>query len=176
MASVRQRRRDQDNRLKKQAVSGKRKIRERSKPQAPLNVADALAALGADKESPDPESTAQDVHPQRRLKMLYPELLPEHILAAEPDRPIMAHLLGPNTQGLASKKHIVFRAEERPPREIKRGPVRVKVLEASNPSLPPPASKVSRHTREQWLQGRVGRKGKPAVERRKVGGGFLRKP
>jgi len=65
---------------------------------------------------------------------------------------------------------------------VRRGPVGVKVLARENPLLAPKMVRESMSVREAWLKGRTGRKGGKGrdegagrLERRKVGGGFLRK-
>lgn len=105
-----------------------------------------------------------------------PALLPDDILAAEPAvRPATPPLAQEPTKEHKPRKHLFVETDPKAPKDIKRGPVKVRVLEGGRQTLPPKASKESRNLRELWLGGRQGRNVAAVMERRKVGFGFARK-
>ena len=110
-------------------------------------------------------------------KSVIPEFLPEEILAAEPYRrpPPEPRQIKVN-RPQPSNKHVFFTHDEKPPKDVRRGPVKVRVLEKRNPVLPPRAAKAAKSLREDWLTGRSKKGGAAAVERRKMGTSFVRHP
>lgn len=105
-----------------------------------------------------------------------PALLPADILAADPVvRPATPPLDQERGVVPKPKKHVFVETDPKPPKDIKRGPVKVRLLEGTRQNLPPKASKESRNIKESWLGGRRGRNGATVMERRKVGFGFARK-
>jgi U3 small nucleolar RNA-associated protein 16 len=100
-----------------------------------------------------------------------PALLPDEILAAEPA--IRPPTPPPIVTTVIPKKHKFIDADPKPPKDVKKGAVKVRVLEDNKSALPPRASKASKHLKESWLAGQQGRKDS-AAKRRKPGGGFLR--
>jgi len=105
-----------------------------------------------------------------------PALLPDDILAAEPAvRPATPPLAQEPSKEHKPRKHLFVETDPKAPKDIKRGPVKVRVLEGGRQNLPPEACKESRNLKELWLGGRRGRNGAAVVERRKVGFGFARK-
>lgn len=117
-----------------------------------------------------------------------PAFLPDDLLAATPAvRPAMPEsedsIAAQAGAALRKKqklnKHLKF-LDEKPTKDVKKGPVKVRVLEKGNKFLPPKAvGSGSRSARDQWLQGRKVKETKKGsfggLERKKVGGGFLRK-
>lgn len=100
-----------------------------------------------------------------------PSLLPDEILAAEP----ITRLPTPPSEhrriiNVSSKKLKFLEADTKPPADVNRGPIRVRVLEVNRGTLPPKASKSSKTIRESWLVGR-----NASMQRRKIGGGFTRR-
>jgi len=114
--------------------------------------------------------------PESIVTKRLPALLPDEILTAEPAaRPPTPPLNLEHRKKSKPKKHTFVDAEAKPPKDIKRGPVNVRVLEVGRQSLPPKGSKESRNMKESWLAGRRGRNGAGVFERRKIGEGFVRK-
>lgn len=103
-----------------------------------------------------------------------PLLLPEEILAAQPVVRAPTPTL-PNSKVAVSQKRKFLDLESKPPKDIKRGGVTIRVLQDNRSILPPKSSQVSQTLRESWLSGRRGFKGEIAVPRRKLGGGFVRR-
>ena len=102
-----------------------------------------------------------------------PDLLPDYILATEPVIPAVTK---PRQSLLArSNKRKFLDVDPKPPKDVKRGSVSVRVLEQTKSILPPKAAKSSKHLKEAWLSGHRGRDGGVASQRRKIGGGFVRK-
>lgn len=126
--------------------------------------------------SAEVDMTSEDEPLSRIPADTMPPMLPEEVLAAEPYRQPPSEAIKLATQGSSSaKKHILFQSKEKPPKTIRKGPVRVKVLEWQNPSLPPRASRAGQALRESWLAGRSRKGGGPAVERREINRGFLKR-
>lgn len=171
-AAKRQKRRDRDKFLKSQSKPSKKQ----PKVVDPLN---AQPEMSPDDDVPNQVSPPPlDVQDQMEWSkhVPLPELLPEEVLAAEP----AARLPTPPPQTdlvkiSANKKRRFLEQISKPPKDVKKGNVRIRVLEDGPPILPPKISKTSQMIRESWLAGRTGRKGKPMMERRKVGGGFVRR-
>ncbi|KAI9702453.1 MAG: hypothetical protein M1836_000933 [Candelina mexicana] len=116
-------------------------------------------------------------HPPRSsaTKFNLPALLPDSILATEPA--IRPPTPPPESENriVKSKRHQFFEAKDKPPKDIRRGGVNVRVLESNKSLLPPKSSKTSAALRESWLSGRRGKMGMNGFERQKVAGGFLRR-
>lgn len=152
-------RRGHDSRLKLQAKSAKKhaKIQRRSDPEH--------TSIGGQKTEGEAKSSA---------KASLPILLPEEILAA---KPVVRPPTPPSSTDKTTikKKQKFLDVESRPPKDIKRGNVRIRVLQEERSILPPKASQTSKALRESWLAGRQGLKGNIVVPRRKLGGGFVRK-
>ena len=151
-AAAREKRKRRDSRLKTQADSSKRKKRP-----------------GRDKGFNDFSS----VEGSGRVPVI-PTLLPDEILAREPIvRPPTPP--SPDQNKTKSKPHKFFESETRHPKDFQRGSVKVRVMETSHGRLAPKVGKASKSLKESWLAGRQGRKGEGGFERRKIGGGFLRR-
>ena len=111
----------------------------------------------------------------RRKKRHIPEYVPDEILEMETPLEIPAILLsspgGKHDSQL--RNDIIYFQEEKAPRDIKRGSVKVRVLNEENMLLPPKAKPQSRHVRESWLKGRPGKRGEATFERRSINRPFL---
>jgi hypothetical protein len=119
-----------------------------------------------------------------------PSLLPSSILEAAGDkRPPTPPLIvsGPSAAELQKEKlarHIKFLERgEKPIKDVKKGKLNVHVLERQNKFIAPKVNSDSKNVREKWLKGRQNDRafkkgkmvmGRTKVERRAVGGGFLR--
>ncbi|KAI9815487.1 MAG: hypothetical protein M1827_002621 [Pycnora praestabilis] len=171
-AAGRKKRQERDARLRQQAeVSKKNKKQKRlqdskGSPQIPNGDLSGDGEVILDKER----------KPQPRAKIStsdLPDLLPDDILAAEPMIRPPTPPLEPEDRNTISKKHRFFERDEKRPRDVKRGPVTVRVLEKSNTQLAPKVAKSSKSLKEAWLAGRRGKNGVDAVPRRRLHGGFL---
>ncbi|KAI9776270.1 MAG: hypothetical protein M1839_000504 [Geoglossum umbratile] len=162
---AREKRKQRDAKLKEQAASSKR------------NKKRKFDDLGEGEASPAATDLVISIEPQHRpsRKSDLPALLPEDILlavpATRPPTPPLQHKGQKPLQPLG--KHKIF--TEKPSKDVKRGPITVRVLESTNTVLAPKVVKATSSIRESWLVGRPGKNGHPSVERRKVGGGFLRR-
>ena len=116
----------------------------------------------------------QDTQPKARssVKTPLPALLPDDILAAKPV--IRPPAPPPSAKIVPNQKRKLLDVESQSPKDIKRGNVKVRVLQDERASLPPKASQTSKALRESWLAGRRGAKGNIIVPRRRLGGGFVR--
>jgi hypothetical protein len=117
-----------------------------------------------------------------------PALLPDSLLEAVGDqRPPTPPRFLPGVSAEEKRKeklqrHIKFLERgEKPIKDVKKGSLNVRVLEQQNALLGPKMNKDTRNVREKWLKGREVEKQKKGknlkfkkVERRPVGGGFLR--
>lgn len=157
-------RQERDARLKQQAKAAKKahkadKTPKPSKPQATINE-----TINTPTPTPNPQPPHKTKHP-------LPALLPDHILAEEPPlRPLLPPPL-PNSKPFPNLKKRFLDLEQKPPKDIKKGGVKIRVLQEGNGRLPPKASQQGRAVREAWLMGRG------MVERRKMRGqgGFVRR-
>ena len=132
--------------------------------------------------SPPAEPAAPATQPTTRLSVNdpLPDLLPDYILASTPGErlptPPPPPLLTPAPNAIQKKKPNKMRfldREARPPKDVRRGDVIVRVLESrGTQNLPPRASRSSRCLREGWLSGK---RGAAPLERRSWKGGFVRR-
>ncbi|KAL9120908.1 MAG: hypothetical protein Q9187_002535 [Circinaria calcarea] len=158
-----------DARLKEQAKSAKRQKRKEksasSESDPDATIDDPLLARVGD----DRPGAAFKFNSEGPL----PLHLPDEILASKPV--IRLPTPPPDSRSSKSHKHRFIDMEPKPPKDIKRGSLRIRVLEDNTSTLPPRASKVSKSLKESWLTGRRGPRGGVGSLRRKMGGGFLRK-
>ena len=164
IADARKKRKERDSKLKEQAASSKRNKKKRKFSELEKETA------------PTAPVRAIPTEPQHHLSSSnLPALLPEEILLAEPTtRPPTPPLEREGQEHhQPPRKHEIF--TEKPPKDVMRGPITVRVLEPANKVLAPKVVKASSSIKQSWLAGRPGRNGHPSVERRKVGGGFLRR-
>lgn len=103
-----------------------------------------------------------------------PLLLPMEILAAEPVVHAPIPPLSKNKLAISQKRKLLD-PEPKPPKDVKRGNVNIRVLPDNRSILPPICSQASKALRESWLTGRLGLKGGIQVPRRKPTGSFVRK-
>lgn len=130
--------------------------------------------LGRISQIVDDEAPIPQTKPESAGKPSLPLLLPMEVLAAAP----VAHALNPpfsDTKLAISQKRRFLDPEPKPPKDMKRGNVRIRVLTDNRSKLPPESSQASKALRESWLTGRMGSKGVIQVPRRKPSGGFVRK-
>ena len=171
-AVEKQRRRDRDRLLKSQSQLSKKQ------PQV-TDADDTKSEISSDDDMPDqvappPLDDKDQMDWSKQLPL--PELLPEEVLAAEPAvRPPTPPPQNGLVKAATNKKRRFLEKKEKPIKDLKRGNVRIRVLDDRRSVLPPKVSKSSRMIRETWLNGRPGATGKPMFERRKVGGGFVRR-
>lgn len=120
------------------------------------------------------EKQISPVKSKSSSKTPLPALLPDEVLAVE----LVTRLLTPPLsvdKVFTNKKRRFLDTDSKPPKDIKYGRTKVRVLQANRTTLPPKASTIGKALRESWLLGRRGLKGGLAVPRRKPCGGFVRK-
>ncbi|MCJ1386947.1 hypothetical protein MMC17_010076 [Xylographa soralifera] len=162
-------RRARDTHLKEQAATSKKERRSHGK--HPFQIDDTTSTLH-DSTAARPNSfTVGSEKPFKRTDPL-PDLLPAYILATEP----VAHLPTPPciVTTVNPRKRRFLNADPKPPKDLKRGSVTVRILEKNRSTLPPRSSKLSKSLKESWLAGQRGRND-VASRRLKVGGSFVRK-
>ncbi|EON64410.1 hypothetical protein W97_03641 [Coniosporium apollinis CBS 100218] len=183
----RKRRRERDERTRRQAEK-----KERRRERKEREKAKGAGVLELDAAAPAVDEVADDaapalLHPPTKLDVNnLPALLPEELLAAAPEvrPPTPPPPAAAQAVARKAKHHRFLDADERPPKDVKRGPVSVRVLQQTNRLLAPKASANSRNLREAWLKGRqgLGRGGGKGggkgmvgakIERRAKKGGFL---
>lgn len=167
-----EKRRKRDAHLKEQAATAEKQ--RKSKLKGNPRLVDDAKLFRKDLD-PNLERHESQAKPRAKTSFKFkgplPALLPDEILAAEPM--IRPPTPPPIVTTITSKKHRFIDADPKPPKDIKTGTVKVRVLEDNKSALPPRASKASKSLKESWLAGERGRKGVTAP-RRKIGGGFLR--
>ncbi|KAI9675436.1 MAG: hypothetical protein M1817_001340 [Caeruleum heppii] len=163
---VKEKRKRREERLQRQAaatvVRQQRKLAKVAKRKGLNEAADDGAAKGVVSTYKDLDRTA------------LPDLLPEELLAMEPyERPPTPP---DDPEELPHRpKKIKHFAEPKPIKDIRRDGVDIRVVEQPMKHLAPRSVQSSKSIKEGWLAGRTGRGGRMAFERRKMGGGFLRR-
>ncbi|EKG18397.1 U3 snoRNA associated [Macrophomina phaseolina MS6] len=175
---AKRKRQEREARLREQAAAAKKRKQEQEAKDIPADVASSATI-----QAFDPSAIRKASRPSYDLNNL-PALLPDDILAAAPDvRPATPDPDDEESSAASKKqlvnKHLKF-LDEKAPKDVKKGPVKVRVLEKGNKFLPPKVSNSgTKSVRDTWLQGRKTKEGKKGsfggLERRKIGGGFLRK-
>ena len=166
-----QRHRDRDARLKLQAKSARPSKRKLKGSTAETDSLLSPTTLIGSTSDPNADSEARSkASKESRL----PVLLPEEILSTGP----MIRPLTPPPETSSRDRHLIKKRRlldmnSKPPKDIRHGTLIVRVLDSGPGNMPPKASKESRMLREAWLTGQRGPKG--GIERRKLGGGFVRK-
>lgn len=172
------RRRRKDAMLKAQAASSNRK----QKISSASDDDEGGAVASPENVTPEEVDEAQD---QISLDNL-PAILPDSILLAA-DEAASAHGAAADTPDKRSSRLNVRRRTaiknaalvqirvptSKPPKDVRRGPVSVRVLDTQNSLLPPKAMSAVRNIRETWLKGRQNmvkarvqmKKGKPSDNR-----------
>ncbi|KAL9577767.1 MAG: hypothetical protein Q9212_006156 [Teloschistes hypoglaucus] len=171
-AVKKQKRQERDRLLKTQA-------------KAPKKQAEKVDALGvepgilSDDDTPDqiaPSPLASSDQIDWSDQRTIPDLLPEELLAAEPPARLPTPpLRADSVKVSANKKRRFLEKPTKPAKDIKRGGVRIRVLNNTKSILPPKVAKSSQMIRESWLSGRKGSKGRVVMERRKLGTEFIRR-
>ncbi|KAI9734557.1 MAG: hypothetical protein M1834_002158 [Cirrosporium novae-zelandiae] len=161
---LKEKRRKRDLQLREQAKSRKR---------IELETVNLESLL--DQPEPSPKSTATFPNLFLIDQPTMPALLPEELLAHEPQprppTPTREHRK-------VLPKRIIFADKDEKPKDIKRGPVHVHVLDNDRSGRAPRASKEVRKQKESWLSKRRNGKGSFEVQRKVTfgsGGGFIRK-
>ncbi|KAL8691358.1 MAG: hypothetical protein Q9218_003402 [Villophora microphyllina] len=171
-AVEKQKRKERDRLLKTQSKAPKKQPKEAD----PL---DKQHRTSSDDDTPDqipPSPLASSDQVDWTNKRPLPDLLPEEILAAEPPTRLPTPPPRDNLVKVPTNKKRRFLEESnKPPKDIKKGNVRIRVLDDRKSILPPKVSKASQMIRETWLAGRKGPRGRGLIERRKVGAGFIRR-
>ena len=131
--------------------------------------------LSKDAEINTSTSYPQDqpqTQPKPTSKTPLPTYLPASILATSPPPRQSASL--PTRSTSTTQKRKFLDPDPRPPKDLKRGNMTIRVLQEDKTLLPPKVSTNGRALREAWLMGR--RQG-GVVPRRDAGGGkgFVRK-
>lgn len=188
-ADKRLRRREHDQKLRSQAKSAKTS-RSTDKPSGKVRLKKGSLREVITEDDPtsvekpdsldliphivDGEAQTPQTKPRSTGKTPLPLLLPMEILAAEPV--VHAPIPPLSKNGLAiSQKRKFLDPEPKPPKDVKRGNVNIRVLPDNRSILPPQCSQASKALRESWLTGRFGLKGGIQVPRRKPSGSFIRK-
>lgn len=169
---TKEKRKARDSRLKHQAKSAsKRKISHRDTlPESELKAAPERSNGTASNQH------KASAYSRSTTKGTLPALLPDELLAIEPAVRPPTPPTEPEARLVSiPKKRKFLDADPKPPKDVKRGPVNVRVLESQRQFLPPRASKTSKALKEAWLFGRRGPGGAVVIQRRKLGGGFVRK-
>lgn len=166
-----QRRRDRDARLKLQAKLARPSKRKLQGSTAETDSLLSPSTLIGSSNDPNADSEARSkASKESRL----PVLLPEEILSTEPMvRPPTPPPESSGRERRLVKKRRLLDIGSKPPKDIRHGSLIIRVLDSGPGNMPPKASKESRMVREAWLTGQRGPKG--GIERRKSGGGFVRR-
>lgn len=118
----------------------------------------------------DPQDQSSKKQP---VKERLPLLLPDDLLNAEPIvRPPTPPPHMSQVKLEVSRKRKLLDIDARPPKDVQRGGLKIRVLSTDAGHLPPRSSKEGRILRETWLMGQRGPKG--GIQRRKIGAGFVR--
>lgn len=169
-AAGKQKRRERDTLLKLQAKATKTEAEQTGTEDIRLEILE-------DDQAAAPPGTPAPKFKWSRADPL-PALLPDEILATEPMPRLPTPSPEPPEPVLAkapiNKRQRFLEETSKPPKDVRKGNVRIRVLEDRRAILPPKVSKQSQSIRESWLAGRSGAKGKAMMERRKMGGGFVR--
>lgn len=154
-----QKRKKRDIRLKFQAHSKKRNVKELDLPSDTIE------------DAPTGEKINDKTGPQN----LVPALLPASILLVEPAGPVFRSNL--TSKKSDSTSHRLLNLLAVPPKDLKEGTKTVRILETNRVLLPPRSALCGKTLRESWIFGRrsggQGRNG--IVPRRKTGNGFIRR-
>ncbi|KAL8800629.1 MAG: hypothetical protein Q9182_005042 [Xanthomendoza sp. 2 TL-2023] len=170
-AIEKQKRRDRDRLLKSQAKPPKQAER------ADFGDDDLEMSLGDENTVRRSPFLATRGQRNRSSKDSLPALLPDEILAAEPTvrPPTPPPPQREMPKARVNTKRRFLDKSSKPPKDIQKGNLRIRVLEDRKKILPPKISKSSRKIRESWLAGRLGHKSRVVMERRQMGSGFVRR-
>ncbi|KAK8195384.1 U3 snoRNA associated-domain-containing protein [Phyllosticta capitalensis] len=185
-AAAKRKRQEREARLREQAAASKR--RKQKEAESALASEDVSPPADVASSTTITASNPAELSKQSKYDLQnIPALLPDDLLAAAPavrpptPEPVERATVLDRKEVEKKKlnKHLKF-LDEKPAKDIKKGPVRLHVLEKGNKKLPPKVNNQSKNMREQWLAGRraqssKGKKNFGGPERKKTGGGFLRK-
>lgn len=164
-AEDRAKRKEHNARLKSQAASNKRKRKAISEEISRSISPDVLLP-------PEDHPGKSDLRSKSGRKRPLPDRLPDEILATEPAIELPSE--SKPRKNLPSRKYKKsLEIDSKPPKDIKQGHKRIRVLPVAHKFLPPKSNAVSKSIREGWLMGRRGPKGEFTLPRKKMGGGFL---
>ncbi|KAF2239315.1 hypothetical protein EV356DRAFT_170069 [Viridothelium virens] len=151
----RQKRKTQAARLEEQAKISKRSSKRKRAAAGGAGNEDKTISLTQGHDDDENEDTiTQNSAPKRLRKKELPDLLPDEILAAappvrlptpEPESEITFPERSPRT---AEKVEQTLAKTAKAPKDVRRGPVKVRVLEEKNALLPPRANTQSRNLLE----------------------------
>ncbi|KAK5166347.1 hypothetical protein BJ546DRAFT_257840 [Cryomyces antarcticus] len=166
-AAAKRKRKQRDAKLREQAESSKR-----SRKRKRLNAAeddsaethgDATTTMAAAENQGESNTAGPSIGAARKLEI--PALLPEEMLAAEPATrlptppPGSGRDVATNQHSKSKQKLARLEKDAKPPKDVVKGPVRLRVTERENKLLPPKANKQSKSLRESLLHnGRSGRR------------------
>jgi len=170
-AEEKRKRRERDLHLKIQAKAAKRNLGQGSvdnTPELKTPISPDTLVGSFDTLSPHDQSSKKQPEKDR-----LPLLLPDELLNAEPAvRPPTPPPHVSQVRLDVSRKRKLLDIDSRPPKDVQRGELKIRVLSTDGGHLPPRPSKEGRMLRETWLTGQRGPKG--GIRRRKIGGGFVR--
>ncbi|KAI9804110.1 MAG: hypothetical protein M1825_001512 [Sarcosagium campestre] len=180
-ARKKSKRKQRDAQLKQQAESTHLKKKQKlSKREAAARSSDNDYYKDGDDASKDSDEPMADgdtpaTKPFKFDRSSIPALLPDELLAIEPAErsPTPPPGAGVAAHG-AEKRPRKIRFSDAAPADVRRGPVKVRVLEKSADYLTPKSGQFSKSLKLNWLYGRTGRGG-AKVPRRKKKVGFVRR-
>lgn len=129
-----------------------------------------------DDEVSESTATLQGSVAKETGRRALPAVLPDEILNAVPADRLPTP--PPDIQRKYSKRHRFFDEEEKPPKDIRRGDVTIRVLDdkAAKSTLAPKSSKQGQKVREAWIAGKRNPKPLPGLKRVPGGKkGFVRR-
>jgi len=134
-----------------QQNAARKKRRERSAAKAQQASASLSASITQQHDDDTASANEQVSHAPLDLNNL-PALLPDHILAAPaPSRAGPSADARPRVPAAGS----IVVAPPKPVKDVRRGPVAVRVLDSANALLAPRVGKESKNVREGWMKGRA---------------------
>ena len=156
-------RREKDSRLKQQAETAKRRRRK------------DLSSDGAlDKNNTTNEPNEEIAYTDKGKRKL-PKYLPQEVIAMEIEKSMQNSATEPthDDQEQQIRKKRVYMPEEKRPKDLRRGKIKVRIMHKENELLPPKGNRQSRSIREAWIRGQHGRRGETTFARREVRRSFL---
>ncbi|KAI9799087.1 MAG: hypothetical protein M1833_004281 [Piccolia ochrophora] len=173
-AATKRKRKDRDTRLKGQAASSQK--RRKREVRNDLSLGSTSENLGVkDKKSAFKALEHPSLEGPRTFSTnSIPALLPAELLETEPPERPPTPPMDTKNEPKRPKKIKFLDVDERRPKDVKRGRVKVRVLETFQEHLAPKVGKESKGLKEAWLAGRQA-KGGSGVQRRSIHRGFLRR-
>jgi len=178
LSASRKKRKERDENLKKQSASTKKRRRDLdidTEPEAGKSnaseIADGFNEVG-DGVLAEINLPHEIDEPLSRQRGFLPDLLPTEYLEDVDPRGLVVHVAPISTKTKAKKTKFVELVEKQP-KDRRIGGTTYRVIKAQSTSLAPKSSFHARHTKEAWLQGRVGKAG--GSSRQPVSMGFFKK-